>query len=75
MESGLTPMERIVLQTIEDIQDIKRGNMQHPDLAKQEEIYNSLKVEALEALRSLYRRGLITFNKTVNGIPMFGIKE
>lgn len=69
----MTHLENLVYETIFEIQSIKRGNSQFPDLALKTEIYNSIKIEILEALRSLYRRHIISFSRNVNGIEMFGI--
>lgn len=79
----LTPDERTAYEAVDEIQGIKREYRQVPDYAMLPEIYNFLRPELpagfeqpiLNALRSLYRRGLISYHSTVNGIPMFGIKQ
>ncbi len=81
--ANLTSLELTVYEAVEEIQGIKHYNGQQPDYALLPEVYNFLRPEspegferdALSALRSLYRRGLITFHQTVNKIPMFGVKE
>lgn len=70
--------EQLTLDAVREIQSIKRENRKRPDFAWSFEIYNYLRYEiseqrALQALRSLYRRGLLEFHKDVNGNPMFGI--
>lgn len=72
---NLTPLERIVIETVSEIQDIKRNDGGHPDYAVLDEIINSLRTEVLESLRSLYRKGLVTHHSNVNGISMFGLSE
>ncbi len=74
-ECELPEYEQIALNAIKEIQELKKSNQQFPDFANKTEIYNSIKVEIMEALRSLYRKGLIEFHRNVNGIEMFGLKE
>ena len=74
----LSDDEQLTLDAVREIQSIKRENRKRPDFAWSFEIYNYLRYEipeqrALQALRSLYRRGLLEFHKDVNGNPMFGI--
>lgn len=79
----LTDSEKAALEAVADIQEMKRDGGQTPDYALLPEVYNFLRPELpagfeadiLKSLRALYRRGLIEFHQTVNGIPMFGIKE
>lgn len=71
----MTELEKIVYDTVMEIQRIKADNKELPDFATQREIYNSFKVEILTALRSLYLNGLIVHRHTVNGENMFGIKR
>lgn len=73
-DSNLTPMERIALDIVREIQDVKRSGGSIPDYAALDEIMNSLKTEVLESLRSLYRKGLITHHHNINGISLFGTK-
>lgn len=71
----MTQFEQMVYDTVRDIQEIKRGNRQFPDYALTTEIQNSINVDILEALRTLYRNGYIKHHKTVNKADMFGIKQ
>lgn len=79
----LTDSEKTALEAVADIQEMKRDGGQTPDYALLPEVYNFLRPELpagfeadiLKSLCALYRRGLIEFHQTVNGIPMFGIKE
>lgn len=81
-EAELTATERLVYDAVDEIQSIKRDNGRSPDFAMLHEVYNFLRPEmgggfegeALGALRTLHRRGLIEYRVTVNKIPMFGIK-
>lgn len=68
-------IDKLVIDAIEDIVNIRQSNGHVPALATLNEIMNSLRPIVLESLRGLYRNGLITFHKTVNGTQMFGIKE
>lgn len=78
----LTEIERTTYEAVSEIQGIKHDNGQAPGFAMLFEVYNFLRPEmgvgvesqVLGALRTLYRRGLVEFHQTVNGIPMFGIK-
>lgn len=72
---NLTPIERIALDTVNEIQNIKRSEGGYPDYAALEEIINSLRAEILESLRRLYRKGLVTHHLNVNGISLFGVKS
>lgn len=72
---NLTPMERIALDAVSEIQDIKRNNGNQPDYAMLDEIINSLRAEVLESLRDLYRKGFITHHHNINGISLFGVKS
>lgn len=73
--SELTPIEQIILDTIDEIQSMKRDGGKAPDYATLIEIENSFRVELKEAINSLVRKGRVEWHKNVNGIPMFGIKE
>lgn len=67
------PWEDIALSMVREIVEAKEGTV--PTVARFSEIMNSAKVEMLEALRRLYRKGLISYHDSVNGVPMFGIRE
>lgn len=71
----LTQVEQMTLDTISEIQSIKRDGGKASDFATLIEIENSFKIEIKEAINSLYRKGRVEWHKTVNGIPMFGVKE
>lgn len=80
---NLSNIETLVYEAVQEIQEIKRDNRIAPDLALLPEVYNFLRPElgsgyeeeALGALRTLYRRGLIVYQYNISKIPMFGIKE
>lgn len=74
-KSNLTPLQSIVYDVVDEIQGIKRDNKQDPNYATIDEVMNSLKQEVLQQLREMYKGGLITFQRTVNGVAMFGIKQ
>ena len=73
--TALTPVQQMAYDAVREIVDIKQGNNQAPALASLTEVNNMFHAEILEALRELYRRGLITHHTSINKIPMFGIKE
>ena len=75
MEAQLSDIQRLTYDAVKEIVDIKRGGGQAPAFASLTEVNNFFHVEILEALRELYRRGLITHHTSINKIPMFGIKE
>lgn len=74
MEIELTPMQRIVYDAVAEIIDIKQGNIE-PCMAHITEIRNSINTEILEALRELYRRGVLSVSIDLNKNPMFSIKK
>ncbi len=67
-------IDKLIIDTVEDVVSIKRANGQVPAAATLDEIMNSIRPMVLESLRGFYRDGVITFHKTVNGTLMFGIK-
>lgn len=71
----LTPIQKIALESVAEIQDMKRAGGLAPDYVTIEEISKYLREELLEALRTLYRQKMVEFHKTVNGVPMFGLKQ
>lgn len=79
----LTEMEVAVYNAVQNIRKIKRRNKMRPDFAFLYEIENYLalnmpedfETQVIGILRTLFRRGLITHHKNVNGILMFGIKQ
>lgn len=71
----LTPIQQIAYDAVAEIQDMKRVGGKSPDFATIDEIVNYMREELLEALRVLYRNKMVEFHKTVNGVPMFGVKE
>lgn len=74
MNTETSPLEYMVYDAINEIQGIKRDSNRQPDYATKEEIFNFLRSDIMDALRKLYRKELIEFHKTVNGVEMFGIK-
>lgn len=75
METQLSDIQRLTYDAVKEIVDIKRGSDRAPAFASLTEVNNFFHVEILEALRELYRRGLITHHTSINKIPMFGVKE
>lgn len=71
----MTPMQQIAYDTICEIQDIKREAGRSPNLAFMSEITNSVMIELKAALNDLSQQEVIEWSKTVNGMPMFGIKQ
>lgn len=71
----MTPLETIALDTISEIERFKKESGTEPALSTIDEMLISLKPELLEAVRSLYKQNRVIFRKTINGIPMFGIKQ
>ena len=74
MEIEVTPMQRLAYDAIEEIINLKRGNIE-PCMAHITEIRNSINTEILEALRELYRRGVLSVSIDLNKNPMFSIKN
>ena len=70
----MTEFEKIVYDTVSEIQRIKTENKQAPDFALEREVYNSIKAEILTALRSLYLQGLIEHRRSLNGENLFRLK-
>ncbi len=82
----MTDIERMVFETIAEIQGSKRESGRFPDYAMMEEVLNSLrpklgprfdslKEEAVGALRKLCREKRIEYHLTINKLLMFGIKN
>ena len=71
----MTPIEQVTYDALKEVQQFHEDAGKAPSFATMDEILNSLKAEILEAMRSLYKQGKVEFHKTVNGIPMFGVKE
>ena len=71
----MTPIEQVTIDALKEVQQFRKDAGKALTFATMDEIINSLKTEVLEALRRLYREGKVEFHKTVNGIPMFGVKE
>lgn len=74
-QTDMPDMELMAYEAVREIQEMKKDGGLHPDLATKTEIFNSIQVEVMEALRSLFRKGMITFHRNVNGLEMFGIRE
>lgn len=74
MEIEVTPMQRLAYDAIEEIINLKRGNVD-PCVAHINEIRNSLNVELMEALRELYRKGVLEHHADINKNPMFSINK
>lgn len=70
----LTSWQRVAYDAISEILEVK-GDSVEPCVAHISEIRNSINVELMEALRELYRKGIVsvTFDKNKN--PMFQIKN
>lgn len=71
----MTPIEQVTIDALSEVQQFHKDIGKEPSLATLDEMLIALKPEMTEALRTLYREGKIVFRKTVNGIPMFGVKE
>lgn len=71
----MTPIEQVTLDALAEVQRFRKDAGKEPSFATMDEIINSLRTEILESLRKLYCEGKVEFHKTVNGIPMFGVKE
>lgn len=71
----MTPLQQMAYDAIAEIQQAKRDAGAFPDRASMTEISNSIMVELKEAINTLALSGLLEWHKTVNGVPMFGIKE
>lgn len=74
METELTPMQRLAYDTVSEILDLKRGNVE-PCMAHINEIHNSINVEVTQALRDLCRNGILSVNLDISKKPMFKIKN
>lgn len=68
-----TTFRQLVLDTIEEILESKRGAVA-PCMAHISEIRNSLNVELMEVLRDLCRRGVLEYHIDLNKNPMFTFK-
>ena len=71
----MTPIEQVTIEALSEVQQLRKDAGKEPSFATMDDIITSLKSEILEALRNLYREGKVEFHKTVNGVPMFGVKE
>lgn len=71
----MTPIQQVTIDALTEIQQFHKDVGKEPSFATMDEIINSLRAEILEALRGLYKQGKVEFHSTVNGIPMFGVKE
>lgn len=74
MNKDLTPMQRIAYDAVCEIVEMKRGNVE-PCMAHIREIRNSVNVELTEALRELFRKGILGCNLDIAKNPMFSIKQ
>lgn len=74
MSDALTPMQQIAYDTVSEILDMKRGCVE-PCMAHIAEIRNSINIELMEALRGLYRKGIIATHLDIGKNPMFTIKR
>lgn len=70
----VTPLQHLVYECIAEIIEAKRDTVE-PCMAHINEIRNSVNVELMEALRELYRRGVLSVSKDINKNPMFYIKN
>ena len=71
----MTPIQQIAYDTIHEIQQAKIDAGVQPDRASMTEISNSIMIELKEAINQLALAGKLEWHKTVNGVPMFGVKE
>lgn len=68
----LTPIQKIALDTVAEILDMKRDTVA-PCLAHVKEIRNSVNVELMEALRELCRRRILKCHLDINKNPQFDL--
>ncbi len=71
---AMNAIERIAYGYIEKITAEKEGVVS-PVLATIDEIKIALHADLNEALRNLYKHGIISFNIDINKKPMFKIKQ
>lgn len=71
---AMNAIERIAYDYIEKITAEKEGVVS-PVLATIDEIKIALHADLNEALRNLYKQGIISFNIDINKKPMFKIKQ
>lgn len=71
---SLTPMQRFAYEAVEEITDAKTGVVE-PCMAHIHEIRDTLNKGLTEALRELYRKGILSVNFEINKHPMFQIKR
>lgn len=70
---NLSALERIAYEAIAEILEVK-GDTVVPCVAHISEIRNSMNVELMEALRELYRKGIVSVIMDKNKNPQFQIK-
>ena len=70
---NLSALERIAYEAIAEILEVK-GDTVVPCVAHISEIRNSMNVELMEALRELYRKGIVSVIMDKNKSPQFQIK-
>lgn len=71
---NLSALERIAYEAIAEILEVK-GDTVVPCVAHISEIRNSINVELMEALRELYRKGIVSVIMDKNKNPQFQIKN
>lgn len=74
-DNGKDMWEAVALSLLSEAVEVRKALGRFPESAPFTELMNSAKVEILEALRRLYRKDKVTYHETVNGIPMFGVRE
>lgn len=74
-ESEMFPVEAMVQEAVRAGQDSKRALGKSPDFVTMDEITARFKAALMDALRALWRKGLLEHHRNVNGIDMFGIKQ
>lgn len=70
---SLATWQRIAYEAIAEILEVK-GDTVVPCVAHISEIRNSINVELMEALRGLYRKGIVSVIMDKNKNPQFQIK-
>lgn len=70
-KTELTPIESVTLDLLTEICEKKASSGIEPAMASPDEISNSFNAEKMDVLRGLYRKGLIEYHSTVNGVPLF----
>lgn len=72
--SNISPLQKLAYEIVSEIIEMKQGSVE-PCMAHINEIRNSFNIELMEALRVLYRKGILSCSTDINKNPMFQIKN